>query len=47
VDYTATPDASVALEADNEPSEVNQVASSVSERAQWLAGYLYEPALSP
>jgi nickel/cobalt transporter (NicO) family protein len=48
VDYTATPDASVTPEADNGPSEeVDQAAGSVSERAQWLVGYLYEPALSP
>jgi nickel/cobalt exporter len=47
VDYTATPDASVTPKTDNEPSEVNQAAGSVSERAQWLVGYLYEPALSP
>jgi ABC-type nickel/cobalt efflux system permease component RcnA len=37
----------VTPETDYEPSEVDQVAASVSDRAQWLASYLYEPALSP
>ncbi len=46
VDYSATPDAPAASDA-NDASEVDQATGGVSERAQRLVGYLYEPALSP
>lgn len=52
VDYTVTPEASSAV-SDGAAASTEDVGADVgttgdvSERAQWLASYLYEPALSP
>jgi nickel/cobalt transporter (NicO) family protein len=51
VDYTVTPEVSAtsdgaAASTEDDAAEVGPT-GDVSERAQWLASYLYEPALSP
>jgi ABC-type nickel/cobalt efflux system permease component RcnA len=51
VDYAVTPEASAtsngaAASTEDEEADVGTT-GDVSERAQWLASYLYEPALSP
>jgi nickel/cobalt transporter (NicO) family protein len=46
VDYTIAPDAP-ATSGDAVDASTDAAASGVSERGQWLAGYLYETTLSP